>query len=178
MTSLQWVNWTINCPSAQYSDKRKQLTNHPNLRKWCFQIQMDLAYSTSIPSLEQETLILLKDILSQDVMILHDVNVHDWWQYTFCSFLWEISFSRVASFCQCTAVNWSKIKIRYSPPLSTYHLSPLPVGSCSLMIPTTLPLYTLMSMGCCAMKFDFVLGRRGPTGSVSARSASGLHSVL
>ena len=34
------------------SDKRKQLTNHPNLRKWCF--RLDLAYATSILSLEEK----------------------------------------------------------------------------------------------------------------------------
>ena len=55
-TSCLWVPCLIYSPMRgsilPYSDKRKQVTILPNLRKWCF--RLDLAYSTSIPSLEQK----------------------------------------------------------------------------------------------------------------------------
>ena len=85
-----------------YSDKRKQLTNHPNLSKWCF--RLELAYSTSIPSLEQKHSSCWKIFKSRYnvLMILHWCQCT--WQ-THLAHLREMSFSRVASFCQCAAVH-------------------------------------------------------------------------
>ena len=64
-----------------YSDKRKQVTNHPNLRKLWF--LLDLAYSTSIPSLEQKHSSCWKIFKSRH----HDIALMSMYKTdTFCSF--------------------------------------------------------------------------------------------
>ena len=64
-----------------YSDKRKQVTTHPNLRKLWF--LLDLAYSTSIPSLEQKHSSCWKIFKSRH----HDIAVMSMYKTdTFCSF--------------------------------------------------------------------------------------------
>ena len=67
-----------------YSDKRKQVTNHQNLRKWCFYIRLSMFYFQS--KFWAETLILLKDIflLSQDIMIFH-----------WCQCTWQTHFAHL-----------------------------------------------------------------------------------
>ena len=85
---------TITLPN---SDKRKQVTNHPNLSKWWFYIGLSILYFQS--EFGAETLILLRDIC-QNIMLLHWCR---WtWQTHFAQ-LREMLFSRVASFCQSTA---------------------------------------------------------------------------
>ena len=47
-----WLSTDNDYVILSYSDKRKFMKNHQNLRKWCF--ISDLACSTSTPSLEQK----------------------------------------------------------------------------------------------------------------------------
>ena len=83
-----------------YSDKRKQVTNRQNLRKWCLKIGLSMLYfqfrvlSTNTHSAERFS--------SQDIMTLHRcqctcvTHFSHWREMPF-------STSRVASFCQSSA---------------------------------------------------------------------------
>ena len=59
-----------------YSDKRKQVTNHPNLRKWCLKIGLSMLYFQS--EFWAQTLILLKDFQVKTSWYCIDVNVRAW----------------------------------------------------------------------------------------------------
>ena len=83
-----------------YSDKREQVTNHPSLRKmfldWTSNILLPIrVWSRNTHPAER--------YLSQDIMIIHWCQCKCTW-HTHFAHLWEITFSRVASFCQSTAV--------------------------------------------------------------------------
>ena len=94
------LKWNCTQTTLLYSDKRKQVTNHPNLRKWCFAIGLtDLAYSTSILSLEQKhsPCWMIFKSRHHDIALM-SMDMAD----TFCSFTRNV-ISRVASFCQSTA---------------------------------------------------------------------------
>ena len=89
-----------------YSDKRKQLTNHPNLRKWSY-FRLDLAYSTSVPSLEQKHSSAWKIFkLRYNDIALMSMYITD----TFCSFTRNVIFKScfLLSLYSCSMVYYCK----------------------------------------------------------------------
>ena len=87
--------WEIFCPTLTKGSKW-QIT-----QIWESDVfRLDVAYSASNPSLEQKHSSCWK-IINQGIMILHWCQCT--WQTHFAH-LQEMSFSRVASFCQSTAV--------------------------------------------------------------------------
>ena len=86
------------CGMLPYSDKRKQLTNHPNKEKVMF---LDWTYHILLPfQVWSRYTHPAERYLSQDIIILHWCQCT--WQTHFAH-LQEPSFSRVASFCQSMA---------------------------------------------------------------------------
>ena len=80
--TADWQNTAKTQDILPYSDKRKQVTNHPNLRKWCFSNGLSI-YSTSILRLEEKHSPCWKIFKSRH----HDIALISMYMAdTFCSF--------------------------------------------------------------------------------------------
>ena len=66
-----------------YSDKRKQVANHRNLRKWSF-FRLHLAYSTSNPTLEQKHSSCWESLTSRhnDIALMSMYMTDTFWSFT------------------------------------------------------------------------------------------------